>query len=181
VVGLGSVLKVDENIFLLPAEWSRVVIPRGFQEMVDIESKNYNLENWKFYAIIKAESLFDPNAVSGAGARGLMQIMPATARGIAAQLRIDKYDLLEAAVSVKFGGQYMGWLERTFKGNYTDMVAAYNAGPGNLKKWRDQYAGADEDYFIEKIPFGETRFYVLRTGKFLETVRYFYNLKGGSD
>ena len=116
---------------------------------------------------MKAESLFNHRAMSPAGAAGLMQLMPATAKGVARQLRYPKFDLRAPCTSVELGTHYLAWLRRLFGNNYKLMVAGYNGGPGNVKKWMKSVPYSDKDYFTEFIPFSETRYYILRTGKFL--------------
>ena len=118
------------------------------------------------YAIALQESRFDAAAVSPAGARGLMQIMPATAshitgdpswRGPAAQR------LNEPGLSLDLGQRYLHHLARLdgVEGNLIRVLAAYNAGPGNLAKWLPAHGHRDDPFlFIEAIPFDETRNYV---------------------
>jgi soluble lytic murein transglycosylase len=96
-----------------------------------------------------------------------MQIMPATARGIASGLGVYEYDLKDPCTSLRFGTRYIAGLLSMFKGNFDFVVAGYNAGAGNVQKWRARMAGEDSDYFTEFIPFSETRYYVVRTRKFL--------------
>ncbi len=158
--------KIHENITLFPEEMLGRLLPVAFPQCVKAAAREFKLETPAIYALIKAESLFNPRAVSSAGAVGYMQLMPDTARGIARTLRVKSYDLKDPCTSIRFGAHYLAWLGRMFKGNFVSVVAAYNAGAGNVIKWRKTHP-ADDDYFTEFLPFEETRYYILRTRKFL--------------
>lgn len=158
---------LKENLFMYEPELCSVVVPRAFEERVIAESSAVGLDPVMLWSVIKAESLFNPNATSPVGARGLMQLMPGTAAGLAKQLNLQNYNLLDPASSILFGARYLNWLNKFLKGNYVDIVCGYNAGPGFALKWRKEIKESDEDIYIEKIPFDETRFYVLRTKKFI--------------
>jgi hypothetical protein len=117
------------------------------------------------YAIIRQESAFDPNIISRAGARGLMQLMPDTAKYIRKKEKkpvYSKHALLKPAINMALGQTYMSYLHQQFEGNLTYMIAGYNAGPGNVRKWVKRMPAIAQDpvLFIESIPFGETRKYV---------------------
>lgn len=157
---------IHENITLFPEEMLGRLLPVAFPECVKASASEFKLDTPAIYALIKAESLFNPRAVSSAGAVGYMQLMPATARGIARTLGLKNYDLKDPCTSIRFGAHYLAWLGRMFKGNFVSVVAAYNAGAGNVIKWRKTHP-IDDDYFTEFLPFEETRFYILRTRKFL--------------
>lgn len=122
------------------------------------------------HAITRQESQFAMNAVSHAGARGLMQLMPGTAREQAGKLAMD-YDLqgltADAGYNIMLGDAYFGRMMDYFGGSYPLAVAAYNAGPGNVNKWLrangdPRQGGIDWVEWIERIPLSETRNYVQR-------------------
>lgn len=161
-----NLLKIQENTALLPRYMSQILYPLAFRECVEKESAAYNIPTHLIYSVIKAESNYIPEAVSSAGATGLMQLMPATAAGIARQLKITGYDLKDPCVSIKFGTNYIAWLNRYFKGQIEYMVSGYNAGPGNVNNWIDRFKTENMDYFAEFTPFAETRGYIYRTIKF---------------
>ncbi len=164
-------MNLVENLGLMKTESIARLLPRPFNECVAKSSKEFTVDENAVYAVMKAESLFYPRAVSSAGAKGLMQLMPATARGIARTLGYREYDLTDPCVSIRFGGHYIAWLNRYFKKNFDLVVAGYNAGAGNVKKWQQTLPVQDEDFFSEFIPFDETRYYVVRTRKFLHQYR----------
>ncbi len=120
------------------------------------------------HAISRQESQFDRLATSRVGARGLMQLMPGTARETAprAGLSYSYSSLGDPLYNVSLGSTYFGQLMDQFGGNYVLAVAAYNAGPGNVRKWLnangDPRGGADVMTWIEAIPLSETRNYVQR-------------------
>ncbi len=136
------------------------------------------------YSISRQESNFDPAARSGVGARGMMQLMPATASLVARKLgeshSVER--LGDAPYNMRLGSVYLGDMVRTFSGSYIMAAAAYNAGPGRPAQWAGlcgdpRGAATDPLDFIECIPFSETRNYVMRT---LETTMvYRARLAGG--
>jgi soluble lytic murein transglycosylase len=122
------------------------------------------------HGITRQESSFDRNAVSHAGARGLMQLMPATAQEQAGKLGYG-YDFgrltNDPAYNVMLGSAYFRRLLNQWDGNYVLAVASYNAGAGNVRRWVNRFGdprapGADVIAWIEDIPFSETRGYVQR-------------------
>ena len=120
------------------------------------------------HGIMRQESQFDRMAVSGVGARGMMQLMPGTARDVANKIGLP-YDASrltsDPGYNMQLGAAYFGQIMDMFAGNYVLALAAYNAGPGNVRKWLAQYGdprnGAISPVdWIEAIPFTETRGYV---------------------
>jgi soluble lytic murein transglycosylase len=125
--------------------------------------------SWSFiHGIMRQESQFDRQAVSGAGARGMMQLMPGTAREQAGQLGLP-YDFMrlttDPGYNATLGTNYFGRMMDAFGGNYPLAIAAYNAGPGNVRRWLSQYGDprtgtVDVVDWVEQIPYSETRGYV---------------------
>ena len=122
------------------------------------------------YLQIKQESEFYTSAISRAGARGLMQIMPFTAKITAKSLNI-KYDkdkiLSDAEYNIKIGSKYFSQLYQEFDNSIILSIAGYNAGPTNVRKWLKIYGDPRNEEisyinWIESIPFSETRNYVQR-------------------
>jgi soluble lytic murein transglycosylase len=167
ITSLFDLDKIQENIFLMNEQITHCILPTGFSDLINPVSDEYNVEKSKIYSIIKAESAFNQKAVSSAGAIGLMQLMPITAKEISKNTKTREYDMKNPADAVRFGTFYLGWLSKYFKGNFSDMVAGYNAGAGNVNKWRKQYFSGDEDLYTEQVPFDETRSYILKTQKYL--------------
>ncbi|GJD35965.1 soluble lytic murein transglycosylase [Methylobacterium aerolatum] len=137
------------------------------------------VERAMVYAIARQESQFDPKARSGAGARGLMQMMPATALRTAKRVStaFDPDRLTsDPAFCAKLGQAHLGELMEDWRGSYVLAFASYNAGGGNVKKWIDAYGDprkGDVDVidWVERIPFTETRNYVQRVMENLQVYR----------
>jgi soluble lytic murein transglycosylase len=124
------------------------------------------------YAVARQESAFDPYASSGAGAKGLMQVMPATARDTAlrAGLSFDADRLInDPAFNTKIGAAYLGQLLAHETGSALLAFAAYNAGGARVQQWINAYgdprANADPVDWVERIPFDETRDYIQRVSE----------------
>ena len=118
-------------------------------------------------ALIRQESGFNPRAVSSAGACGLMQLMPSTAYYVQKdnQLKRDRSKLFDAAYNIETGRKYVNYLlEKDYiDGNLFFMTAAYNAGPGNLMKWKKKAKYQNDPLlFIEVLPAQQTRLYIER-------------------
>jgi soluble lytic murein transglycosylase len=102
-------------------------------------------------------------AQSPVGARGLMQLMPATAKETAGKLNVpyrDEQQLFEPLFNLRLGSAYLKRLLDVYDGNRILAAAAYNAGPGRVRRWRDQNDRKPMDVWIEAIPYQETRLYV---------------------
>jgi len=121
-------------------------------------------------SLIRQESAFNKFARSGAGARGLMQIMPKTARNL--QRRIKTHQLYLPETNIRLGIKYLKRLNKYYNGNLLYTLASYNAGEGNVKKWirKGLFKGKNNLEAIESIPFKETRKYV----KLIFRNLYFY-------
>ena len=110
-------------------------------------------------ALIRQESAFNDRARSPAGAIGLMQLMPRTAR-LLNRSRVTGRELLDAKTNVRLGVKYFYRLLERFNGDAELALAAYNAGPERVDQWRRRYEVADRMLFIDLIPYKETRDYV---------------------
>ncbi|MCW8914433.1 MAG: lytic transglycosylase domain-containing protein [Magnetovibrio sp.] len=128
----------------------------------------FKIDRALIYALVRQESRFNPKAKSGAGARGLMQLMPGTASFVARDrtFRWNKRSkLFEPELNLKLGQKYIGMLlgDQKIKGDLFLMAAAWNGGPGNLNKWRRRVNDMDDSlFFIESLPSRETRIFIER-------------------
>ena len=134
-------------------------------------------------SITRQESSFDPSARSGVGARGMMQLMPATAEQVARRSGLGWGSLDDPDFNMKVGSVYLGQLVDQFSGSYVMAAAAYNAGPSRPTQWAaicgdPRATSTDPLDFIECIPFSETRDYVMRVMESTEVYRA--RLNGGS-
>lgn len=141
----------------------QVRFPRAYEEIVEQQAHSQDVDPNLLFAIARQESAFAPDARSSAGALGLMQLMPATARQTArkAGIRFSKHDLLTPETNIALGSRYFKEMLSRFENNAAHAAAAYNAGPHRVDRWladgRDQLPA---DVWIETIPFTETRGYV---------------------
>lgn len=145
-----------------PEDFLHLLYPLDYQGPLQDAARRHGVPMGLLLAMIHQESGFDPTAVSPADARGLMQVMPATAREIATALnRLDftVNDLHRPALSIEFGAYYLARQLAAANGNGYVALAAYNGGPGNAGRWWQQ-AGGDIDLFLEMIDFPETQSYV---------------------
>lgn len=134
-----------------------------YREVIFPAAEEYNFDPLLITSLIRQESLFEGFVHSSAGARGLMQIMPATGASIAEQMgwppNYNNESLYSPAVSVRMGTFYLNSNRRFLNGDLYATLAAYNAGPGNAAIWRN-LAGDDPDLLLEIIRFKETRDYI---------------------
>lgn len=166
-------LMVAAAIFLIGEAgmkiWSSEAVQTRFvymwpyqNEILEYSSKN-KIDPFLVAAVIKNESGFDTEAVSHAGAVGLMQIMPETGEWIASQMGLDHFDmeaLRRPEYNVRLGCWYLGELEYEFQRNWVLMMIAYNAGRGNTCAWMQENGWNYDFNRIEDIPYPDTREYV---------------------
>lgn len=136
-----------------PGFVQRLRYPLRYEQIVTAHARNYDLDPALLAAVIYTESKFDANARSGAGALGLMQLLPDTARGIALRTGGAKFvvdDLFVPELNVRYGSWYLRNLLDRY-GDERTALAAYHAGQGNVDEWRERGVG---------IQFPETRSYV---------------------
>ena len=139
------------------------IYPAAYSEYVYKYSEEYDVDSNLIFAIIKAESNFNPNVVSKSNAIGLMQLMDATAEEIAGELQIDFIEnesLYNPELNINLGTKYFSNLMKEYNGNKLLSLTAYNAGKGNVKKWINQGIIKEDGSDIENIPFKETNNYV---------------------
>ncbi|MCC7634972.1 lytic transglycosylase domain-containing protein [Stenotrophomonas rhizophila] len=125
----------------------------AFQSEISAAAREFGVEEAIVRAIIHAESAYNPTALSRAGAQGLMQLMPPTAR------RFGVTDSYDAAQNIRGGVQYLSWLLKRFNGNLTLAAAGYNAGEGAV----DRHGGVP--------PYSETQYYVKRVAQLADRYR----------
>lgn len=139
-----------------PEWYQRLRYPLRYEEIVRGHARTYDLPPALLAAVIYTESRFDASARSAAGAVGLMQLLPATAKGIALRTGGERFvvaDLLDPELNVRYGSWYLRNLLDRYDENVRTALAAYHAGQGNVDDWRRRGVG---------IQFAETRSYVER-------------------
>lgn len=151
-----------------PEELSRIY-PTYYWEEISEAAAEAQIDPYLVLSVIRQESTFNEKAVSRAGARGLMQIMPHTGLNLARRLEVKPFELhalFDPAVSIRLGSYFLGDQMRQFTNDagsdlgYELGLAAYNAGPHNARRWLKTFPSEDPDAFVERIPFKETRLYV---------------------
>jgi soluble lytic murein transglycosylase len=136
--------------------WQEYLSPRAYWEKDKARTTQKGLDPYLVLALMRQESLFDPEAVSPAKALGLMQLLPATA----AKLNSAPLSLTDPDFNVELGTSYLRELLDLYSGNLVLALAAYNAGEAAVGRWQKRYPGLEPDEFVESISFRETRSYV---------------------
>lgn len=139
--------------------------PLPYQDSFLQHSNHANIPSTWAYGIARSESLFMPDIRSSAGAIGLMQLMPATGRDVARQIKLPfsgVHTLTNPVANIRLGTTYLAWMAERFGGNRVLATAAYNAGPHRVDQWIPADDAVDARIWIENIPYNETRKYVRR-------------------
>ncbi len=158
-------------------EIERAEHPRKFSEMVNSAADSYGVPEELIYAVIKTESNFDPDAVSAAGAVGLMQLMPGTFEDITNNFlgeHLPPEKISDPATNIKYGVYYLSWLKSKLK-DWNTVLAAYNKGIGDVYEWLETPEYSDDGETLKYIPVGETRAYVRKVSTAYETYKRLYN------
>lgn len=140
----------------------RLIYPLAYEDALTAEAARHGLDPAFVAALIRQESQFTPWATSGAGARGLMQIMPEVGREIATARAFPVWNtalLYQPDVSLELGTAHLAGLERDYA-RPEHVLAAYNAGRSRVARWLSKPGTGDPEVFVERIPFKETRDYV---------------------
>lgn len=172
------------------------IAKKGIQKGIQLTQAAYPIPSYKIppspdkalvLALMRQESMFDADIVSPSGARGLMQIMPATGRELARKHRLKRFKndhLFQPSTNLKLGCSYLDGLLNQFDGSVIMAVAGYNAGPSRVKQWRGQYGEPGQNIdaidWIEMIPVYETRNYVQRVIEGLQIYRAALNKRATS-
>jgi soluble lytic murein transglycosylase len=139
--------------------------PLPFKDHFERSSSAASIAPTWAYGIARSESLFMRDVRSRAGAIGLMQLMPATGREVARQIRLPYkgvHTLTQPESNIRLGTSYLGRMAQRYGGNSVLATAAYNAGPHRVDRWLPESGSIDARVWIENIPFNETRKYVKR-------------------
>jgi peptidoglycan lytic transglycosylase len=167
----------DAATFTAPDYFNHIRFGSYFEDLILEAAEEEDLDPLYLLAAIRQESMFDVGVTSSAGARGLMQIMPATGEELATDLNWPPYysvdDLFRPWVSIRLGAHYLGRNQYYFDGDLMATLAGYNGGPGNAQTWRDLASG-DPDLFLEVIRFGETSLYVTQIADFYNIYKRLY-------
>lgn len=151
--------------------------PLAYRQSLFLRAEQNGLNPYLVAALIRTESRFRPDAVSGQGARGLMQIMPETGQWIAAQMGVafDPARLEDPDYNIQLGCWYLAHLRKEYGGDTVLALAAYNAGRGNVNQWLQDRSWTGEHETVSQIPFAETRSYVARVMRDLQIYQHLYS------
>ena len=130
--------------------------PKKFEKEILASAKEFRISPALVFAVIKVESGFNPSAISSAGAVGLMQVMPSTAKWLGFE-----DNLFNPAINIKAGCKYLAYLQEIFL-DETTVLAAYNAGPNKVKVWIEDERYGQASRTLRKTPYKETNDYIKR-------------------
>jgi soluble lytic murein transglycosylase len=159
-------------VLFYQSNWlGRMMYPIKYRAEIEASADQYGVDPLLIAAIIRVESNYKPELVSSKGAIGLMQLMPDTAQWILkmegfAALNMDA--LYDPQSNIRIGTKYIELLNQQFNSNLAEVLASYNAGPGNVNKWRESNTWDGKLESIDQIHFWETR-------KYVDRVVYYYN------
>jgi len=149
------------------------LFPVLYSEYVEAEAEQYGIDEALLYSIINAESGFDSSAVSGAGAKGLMQITDDTADWCAKELGFSQYDIFDPKTNIEIGTFYFNFLLQKYGGDETLSIAAYNAGYGKVDEWLKKESLSGDGQTLSEIPYHETDRHI----KKIEFFKKVYDIK----
>ncbi|MBO5914161.1 MAG: lytic transglycosylase domain-containing protein [Clostridia bacterium] len=173
---LVAVLLIFAVLALFAAEEvQKRMYPREFVEYVEKYAGLYEVPEALVYSVILAESGFDPNAKSHAGAYGLMQLVPDTLDWLSRLLdeEAPTGEITDPETNIKYGTYYLRHLYNRF-GCWDTALAAYNAGHGRVGNWLKDSRYSDDGVNLKEIPIDETRNYVNKINKFLKQYEKLY-------
>lgn len=152
-------------VLKVPNKIMKILYPIEYENLVTLYSQEYQVDEYLIYAIIKAESNFEIDAVSSKGAKGLMQLMENTAKDVVKRVNIDissedlPEKLLEPDININLGTKYISILLQKY-GNIPVALTAYNAGIGTVDNWIEKGIIKENGEDIENVPYKETNQYV---------------------
>ncbi len=161
------------------AKWIlKKIYPLHYEDIINKYASKYQVDPHLVVAIMRNESKFNPNALSSKGAKGLMQIAPITGRWASEKLAIENYEeemLYDIDLNIQIGCWYLDILHQEFNSNLDLIIAAYNAGNGNVSKWINQPEYSKDGENLDTIPFEETRTYLQKVTKDYAIYKWIYN------
>lgn len=166
---------IAEQKFVPPAFWE-LSYPRPYSETVEAATLEFGVDPLLIWAVMREESRFDPDALSHAGARGLMQVIPATQTWIAEELGETQApgDAYVPVTSIRMGAWLLRFLTDYFDGDLELAVLAYNAGAGSVESWQAEPAVENRDDLLRRIGYNETRLYLKRMALSYQVYRALY-------
>lgn len=152
------------------------VYPIRYEPLVTACADEFDLPPSLLYAIMYAEGHFDEKATSAAGAKGLMQLTESTFYWVKRSLKDAGEDIYDPQTNIRCAGFLLGFLRNRFSEEKT-MLAAYNAGSGNVSRWLENAAYSKDGKTLDTIPIGETRLYVKKVTSAQKMYQTLYELE----
>ncbi|MEC0230165.1 lytic transglycosylase domain-containing protein [Paenibacillus alba] len=171
-------------LFMNSSFIGRKLYPIYFEQEIKQSAAKHKVDPFLIAAIIRVETNYRHQLESKKGALGLMQLMPDTAEWIVQSTNLEPHapeDLLKVDVNINLGSWYLSWLNKHYNGNLFYTIAAYNAGQGNVNKWKQNEIWDGSQANINQIPFGETRHYVSRVLYYYEKYTNLYSDRWGTE
>ena len=178
IIILTVIIILGSTIYLEKDRIMELFYPKKYSVYVEKYADEYNLDENLVYSIIKAESKFDENAISRRGAKGLMQIADVTRDWAIEELELsDDVNIYDPETNIRIGCWYLSTLYKTF--GKTDLViASYNGGSGNVKRWLSDEKYSRDGENLYNIPFTETDSYLIKVKKYYNQYNKLYSKEG---
>lgn len=144
-------------VFAAMLFFARGLFPQKYTDEIEKYCDEFDVEKSLVLAVVKAESNFNPNAKSHAGANGLMQITDETFEFCCECLGIENASVSSPEDNIRAGVWYLSYLQEMYDGNIENVVAAYNAGSSNVDSWLADEKYSEDGKTLDEVPFGETR------------------------
>lgn len=150
--------------------------PLNYVTAIRETSEEFGVEKYLVAALIRAESNYDKDAVSSAGAKGVMQLTDETASFCAKKLgmEIDEDDIYNPEINIKLGVFYLKRMLEMFEGDETKAIAAYNAGEGRVHRWLENPEYSSDGVELEVIPYEETKRHVEKIERYKKIYKILY-------
>lgn len=171
-----TILIIIILIIIKAGSIAKYIFPFNHGESIAKYSMKYGVDPILVSAVIKAESNFDIEARSRKNAYGLMQITPDTARWVADQMEMNNFSLdllMDSDTNIKMGCWYLSNLQKEFKTTKL-VLAAYNAGRGNVQKWLKDPQYSKDGENLSKVPFKETEVYLIKVELYYKIYKFLY-------
>ena len=157
--------------------YDRLALPYKYQQYIEKYSAEYDIPEEIIFSVIKVESSFRAGVTSPVGAMGLMQLMPDTFEWLTGSYHLDEnlaaISLYDPEVNIRYGTYYLRYLKNKF-GDWSTVLAAYNAGEGNVAKWLADKRYSGDGKTLHTIPFAETENYVKKVNNEIGIYRILY-------
>jgi len=153
---------------------ARKLFPLKYTEEIKASCKEFDIDTNLVSALMKAESNFNPDAVSRAGARGIMQITEDTFNFCNSSLKTEHADILNPTENIRAGVWYLSYLLKRYDGNIENALAAYNAGPVTVDRWLKDSRYSSDGKALTSIPYDETNQYIKKVMRYKAIYRLLY-------